>query len=90
MSYGSFLLPREAFNSFVNMDKLIDYVNGNKSLGVNVRYAFLSDYVNAVHALNINWPVFEVDLSFRIDIYIRQNVPYFLVVLINWFHSHMK
>lgn len=31
------------------------------SYGVRVQYSFLSDYINAVHSLNLTWPVFEGD-----------------------------
>lgn len=42
------------------MDKLIKYVNMNTAkTGVKARYALLSDYVAAVNALNLEWPVYE-------------------------------
>src|SRR5690349_13691637 len=62
LPFGDDFSHREAFNSFVNMDKLIKYVNQHShEYGVRVQYSFLSDYVNAVNALNLTWPVFEED-----------------------------
>jgi hypothetical protein len=60
--FGDDFAHREAFTSFVQMDKLIKYVNQNTSKsGVKARYAFLSDYVAAVNSLNLTWPVYEGD-----------------------------
>lgn len=65
--FGDDFAHREAYNSFVNMDKLIRYVNSNSSLGVKAKYAFLSDYIKAVHALNLTWPVYEGDFFTYVD-----------------------
>lgn len=54
--FGDDFAHREAYNSFINMDKLIKYVNSYPSYEVNVQYAFLSDYVKAVNKLNLTWP----------------------------------
>jgi len=60
--FGNDFAHWQAVNSFVNMDKLIRYVNANSDhYGITMKYAHVSDYVNAVHALNIEWPVFEGD-----------------------------
>jgi len=60
--YGNDFAHWQAVNSFANMDKLIKYVNANSEhYGMTMRYAHVSDYVSAVHALNIEWPVFEGD-----------------------------
>jgi len=42
--------------NFLNMDKLIDIVNSNKSLGVTVRYSTPSEYFAAKMAENQVWP----------------------------------
>lgn len=56
----AFSFYRSRFTSFVQMDKLIKYVNQNTAkTGVKARYAFLSEYVAAVNALNLTWPVYE-------------------------------
>ena len=55
--FGCDFAHQNAFHSFVQMDKLIDYVNAHPSLNATVQYSFFSDYVRAVNALNITWPV---------------------------------
>eukprot|EP01114_Cavostelium_apophysatum_P015022 TRINITY_DN4014_c0_g1_i1.p1 TRINITY_DN4014_c0_g1~~TRINITY_DN4014_c0_g1_i1.p1 ORF type:complete len:832 (+),score=225.18 TRINITY_DN4014_c0_g1_i1:499-2994(+) len=59
--FGDDFAHRQAYNSFVNMDKMIKYVNENPKYNMHVQYAFLSDYVKAVNGLNMEWPVFEGD-----------------------------
>jgi hypothetical protein len=59
--FGDDFAHREAYNSFVNMDKLINYVNSHPSYNVQVQYAHLSDYVKAVNALDMTWSVYEVN-----------------------------
>ncbi|XP_022080688.1 epididymis-specific alpha-mannosidase-like isoform X2 [Acanthaster planci] len=50
---------KQFFNAtiqFENMDKLVAYINQNaKSLGVQVQYATLGEYFQAVHQTNLSW-----------------------------------
>ena len=47
---------------FDNWDKLIDYVNArNESYGINLRYATLNEYFEAVNKEPIVWPIYSQD-----------------------------
>jgi len=57
--FGDDFAHYEAFNSFINMDKLIDYMNANvQTYNITVKYSFLSEYFAAIQKLNINWSVY--------------------------------
>jgi hypothetical protein len=43
---------------FYNMDQIMNYINNNSATyGVQVKYATLGEYFDAVHSANLTWPV---------------------------------
>eukprot|EP01133_Synstelium_polycarpum_P019508 gene19508-23370_t len=48
--FGNDFRYQQAFLEFGNMDKLIAHINANKTFGVNIQYATLSEYFEAVEA----------------------------------------
>jgi len=58
--FGDDFTHTDAPRDFDNMDKLMDYVNKN-DMGIKMRYAFVSDYINAVNNLNKTWSVYKGD-----------------------------
>ena len=50
-----------AYESYVQMDKLIKYINGNKTLNATIIYSTLADYIDAVNSLNLTWSLDQPD-----------------------------
>ena len=51
-----------AYVGFIEMDKLINYINGNKSAyNATVKYSTFWEYVNAVNQLDITWDLEQPD-----------------------------
>eukprot|EP01117_Protostelium_nocturnum_P009401 TRINITY_DN3354_c0_g1_i1.p1 TRINITY_DN3354_c0_g1~~TRINITY_DN3354_c0_g1_i1.p1 ORF type:complete len:900 (-),score=293.96 TRINITY_DN3354_c0_g1_i1:72-2771(-) len=61
VTWGYDFAHQEAGIDYQNMDKVIQYINSNKSLNMTLRYAVLSDYLEAVRSLNLVWQVREGD-----------------------------
>eukprot|EP01117_Protostelium_nocturnum_P005720 TRINITY_DN2065_c0_g1_i1.p1 TRINITY_DN2065_c0_g1~~TRINITY_DN2065_c0_g1_i1.p1 ORF type:complete len:1186 (+),score=493.65 TRINITY_DN2065_c0_g1_i1:3529-7086(+) len=60
--FGDDFTHQQAVQDYNNMDRLINYINANTSSnGIKIKYAFLSEYIQAVHDLNIDWDVFTGD-----------------------------
>ncbi|XP_065199334.1 uncharacterized protein LOC135831021 isoform X1 [Sycon ciliatum] len=59
--FGCDFEHQNAYKSFMQMDKLIDYVNSNATLNATVRYGTFGTYIEAINALNITWPVYTGD-----------------------------
>jgi hypothetical protein len=58
--YGDDFMHTHAFRSFDDMDDLMDLINSNpQRYNMTVRYGGLNDYVRAVHALDLEWPVLD-------------------------------
>lgn len=58
--YGDDFMHTHAFRSFDDMDDLMNVINTNpQRYNMTVRYAGLKDYVHAVHALDLEWPVLD-------------------------------
>ena len=55
--FGCDFAHQNAFRSFEQMDQLIAYVNGNRTLNATVQYAFFSDYARAAQASGAAFPV---------------------------------
>ena len=59
--FGSDFAHQNAYQSFIQMDKLMDYVNNNSTYNVSMIYSTLSDYVIAVNKLNLTWKIEQPD-----------------------------
>eukprot|EP01043_Picozoa_sp_COSAG02_P009949 COSAG02_NODE_343_length_24147_cov_30.662051_12_plen_1041_part_00 len=58
--YGDDFMHTHAFRSFDDMDDLMNVINTNpQRYNMTVRYGGLKDYVHAVNALDLEWPVFD-------------------------------
>ncbi len=58
LTMNTLFCSQNSYHDFVQMDKLIEYVNSNSSLNVSVQYAFMSDYVKVLiffFLLNKQW-----------------------------------
>ncbi|KAF2068926.1 hypothetical protein CYY_009755, partial [Polysphondylium violaceum] len=56
LPFGSDFRFQDATVEFINMDKLIKYINTNTSFGVNIQYSTLDDYFDTVfqEVVNVN------------------------------------
>ncbi|PRP89017.1 hypothetical protein PROFUN_02295 [Planoprotostelium fungivorum] len=57
--FGDDFTHTNAPADYDNMDRLMDYINARPDYGVTLKYAVLSDYINAVNALNLTWSVMD-------------------------------
>jgi hypothetical protein len=61
-SFGNDYDHQNAFKSFDDMDELAKLVNARVgTYNVSVRYGGVEDYVQAVHALGLEWPVLSAN-----------------------------
>ena len=59
--FGDDFAHTNAYHSFQQMDKIIEYVNSNSSLNATARYGTFSEYIRTLNSLNITWPTYEGD-----------------------------
>jgi hypothetical protein len=58
--YGDDFMHTHAFRSFDDMDDLMNVINTNpQRYNMTVRYGGFKDYVHAVNALDLEWPVLD-------------------------------
>eukprot|EP01084_Bolivina_argentea_P308711 533899_1 len=50
-----------AYMSYIQMDKLIEYINSNITYNTSIFYSTLWDYTKTVNALNITWELEDID-----------------------------
>ena len=50
-----------SYMSFIQMDRLINYINSNSTYNASIFYSTLYDYTKAVNALNLTWNLEETD-----------------------------
>eukprot|EP01083_Nonionella_stella_P244393 850642_1 len=55
--FGCDFSHMNAFMSFIQMDKLMHYINSNHTYNATIFYSTLYDYTKAVHQLNLTWNV---------------------------------
>ncbi|ETO05267.1 hypothetical protein RFI_32129, partial [Reticulomyxa filosa] len=53
--FGCDFAHQNAYQSMIQMDKLMEYINSNHTYNATVIYSTFADYVHAVHALNLTW-----------------------------------
>jgi hypothetical protein len=57
--YGNDFDHQNAIKSFGQMDELMHYINGNSTYNMTLRYGGLADYVSAVNALGVEFPLLD-------------------------------
>lgn len=61
-AFGCDFNYQNSWTMFKNMDRLMDYVNEHSSeYNVTMKYALLSDYIDALHNVNATWPTYDGD-----------------------------
>ena len=55
--YGSDFAHQNSFQTMLQMDKLMDYINSNQTYNVTIFYSSLEEYIIAVNKLNLTWPL---------------------------------
>eukprot|EP01084_Bolivina_argentea_P191962 329635_1 len=61
MPYGCDFAHQNAYQSMLSMDKLLNYMNSNKTYNVTMVYSSLTDYIKAVNNLNLTWNLEQPD-----------------------------
>ena len=61
MPYGCDFVHQNAYQSMIQMDKLIKYINGNKTYNTTIIWSTLADYVQTVNKLNLTWQLEQPD-----------------------------
>lgn len=54
--FGSDFYYMNAFQNYINMDAMIDYMNQNHGDKYHLRYSTPSNYVDAIAKHNVSWP----------------------------------
>eukprot|EP01084_Bolivina_argentea_P281182 481054_1 len=60
-----------AYMSYIQMDKLINYINSNSTYNASIFYSTLYDYTVAINALNLTW-----DLEQNTDFFVYQSAAH--------------
>jgi len=65
--FGCDFAHQNAYQSMLQMDKLIEYVNSNATYNVTMVYSTLADYIDAVNAKNLSWSLEQPDFFTYVD-----------------------
>ena len=57
ITFGCDFRHQNAYQTMIQMDKLINYLNSNKTYNATVMYSNFYDYILDIHSLNLTWPV---------------------------------
>ncbi|XP_065180763.1 lysosomal alpha-mannosidase-like [Sycon ciliatum] len=61
LPFGDDFDHQNAYKSFQQMDKIVEYINSNSSLKSTIRYGTFGEYIRHLNTLNITWPTYEGD-----------------------------
>ena len=65
--FGCDFAHTNAYQSVVQMEKIMKYINSNSTLNITIKWSTLADYVQSVNALNLTWKLEQTDFFPYID-----------------------